>query len=141
MHDCIPHSGYKSDKGYGKQMLDGKVVYAHRIAYCAANNKTLDDIRGMTVRHTCDNPACVNPQHLLIGTHQDNQDDKVLRNRQVKGRDVHTVKLTEDDVRAIRLLHKPRHKLYGSCALGRQYGVGNSTIDRIVKRKIWKHVI
>lgn len=141
MNDCIPHSGYTSVKGYGKQMLDGKVVYCHRVAYCTHNGVTLESIKGMQVRHTCDNPECVNPLHLLIGTHQDNQNDKVERERQVKGIDVHTVKLTEDDVRNIRQVYVPRHKLYGACALGRQYGVSNSTIDRIVKYKIWKHVV
>lgn len=140
MSKCITHSDYDSPRGYGRRMHKGKVVGSHRVVYCEANNVSIESIRGLEVRHTCDNPSCINPEHLLIGTHQDNQDDKVERNRQVKGADVHTATLTVEDVKYIRSVYKSHHKLYGACALGRLYGVSNSTVNRIVNNKTWRSV-
>lgn len=70
--------------GYGCFWLDGKSVLAHRVSWAWANDV---DFRSMTdqeiVRHTCDNPPCVNPSHLLIGTHMDNVHDMIVRDRLV----------------------------------------------------------
>lgn len=144
MSDCINHNDYNADGrhgAYGKRMYKGKVERSHRVAYCESNNIELDDIKGLEVRHTCDNPKCINPEHLLIGTHQDNQDDKVLRNRQVQGEAVHTSVLTLEDVRYIRSVYVPRHREFGACALGRRFGVSNTTVDRLVKGFTWKGVL
>lgn len=85
-------------------------------------------------------PSCINPDHLLIGTHQDNQDDKVSRGRQVKGVDVHTVVLTPQQVCHIRTVYKPRDRVYGASALARLYGVHNTTINRLVNNKTWRSI-
>lgn len=140
MTDCIHHTDYDSPRGYGRRMLGGKVVGSHRVVYCEANNIPIKAIEGLHVRHTCDNPRCVNPEHLLIGTHQDNVNDKVARNRQVKGVDVHTAILSEEDVAHIRSVYKPRDRQVGASALGRLYGVHNTTINRIVNGKTWRSV-
>lgn len=47
----------------------------HRLVYCEANNVTLEEIKGLVVRHKCDNRRCINPDHLEIGTHKDNAQD------------------------------------------------------------------
>lgn len=140
LKECIHHKDYDSPRGYGRRMVGKQVVGSHRVVYCEHNNVSLESIKGMHVRHTCDNPRCINPEHLLLGSHQDNVDDKVSRQRQIKGRDVHTAKLTDEDVIYIRSVYKSHHKQYGCCALGRLYGVCNTTINKIVNNKTWKHL-
>ena len=93
---------------------------------------------GKLVLHRCDNPGCVNPDHLYIGNHQDNMDDKMKRGRHVLiyGTDNHNAKLTDENVRNIR-------KEYGmktQGVLAEEYGVSQSTISNVTRRKKWKHV-
>ena len=69
----------KSASGYGHFKINNKQHVAHRVAYEIYNGLIPD---GMFILHKCDNPLCVNPEHLEIGTHQDNMYDKVSKNRQ-----------------------------------------------------------
>ncbi len=92
--------------------------------------------KGLLVLHKCDTPACVNPDHLFLGTHADNVADKIR-----KGRAVNVVgirngksKLTPEDVLAI-LASKERHS-----SLAPQYGVHPQTIGDIRRGKWWKHL-
>ena len=79
---CIEFDGARlSSGGYGAIRHEGKVVRAHRLAYCHANGVTLESIAGFEVRHSCDNPPCINPAHLLLGTHTDNMRDMFERDR------------------------------------------------------------
>lgn len=68
--------------GYGVTSVGGKQVRAHRLAWTYANGPIPD---GLLVRHKCDVPLCVNPDHLLLGTYADNAADMVSRGRQAKG--------------------------------------------------------
>jgi len=90
--------------------------------------------KGMSVRHTCDNPLCINPEHLILGTNDDNIRDKVMRNRQTKGEAVNTAKLTEQEVIEI-INSKNKTK-----ELMRKYGVSKTCINLIRRRKTWKHI-
>jgi hypothetical protein len=67
-----------TNQGYGRLFLDGKIQLAHRVSYQMFNG---DIPEGMMVRHVCHNPVCFNPDHLLVGTAQDNSDDMVRANR------------------------------------------------------------
>jgi len=121
--------------GYGTFKLNGKMILAHRFAYEDINNKKIDE--GMCVLHSCDNPKCVNPEHLRQGTYQENINDKVSRNRQAhnQGEKSGTSKLTELQVVEIReKSHLKQHQL----AL--EYKVTPQTINMIINRKIWKHI-
>ena len=60
------------------------MVRAHRLSFVWASGQTLQDIQGKVVRHTCDNTRCVNPDHLKVGTHQQNSDDMIQRGRDRK---------------------------------------------------------
>lgn len=75
---CWNWKGSKSKDGYGKFRLDGKVFLASRIAYQIIHGEIDNNIN---VLHECDNPSCINPSHLFLGTHLDNMIDKSFKNR------------------------------------------------------------
>lgn len=117
-------------------------MYEHRLAYCKANGLLLADIAGKVVRHRCDNPACINPEHLVLGTVQDNVDDREFRrrgNHEVKGKrgeENNANKLTELQVAEIK-----GHTRYSQRQLAEMYNVNQSTILRILQGKTWAWVL
>ena len=121
-------------KGYGRFFLDGKPKYAHRLAYEAANGSIPN---GMIVRHRCDTPACINPQHLLLGTPADNSADMVERGRSARGERAANSKLTQDQVLEIRRLRSEGARAKD---LGPMFGVTRQAISKICLRQRWKHV-
>ena len=125
---CIEGTGCRNNGGYVKQSWQGRATYAHRIAYAKAHGLTLADIDGKVVRHTCDNPPCVNPDHLLLGTASDNMQDAVARGRHRPGR---ARKLTMEQAAAIRASDRPY-------ALGKEYGVTESSVRYILAGKTYK---
>ena len=143
MTKCIDHGKNKSLKGAGYLRIryKDKMQYAHRIAYCEAKQIPVEYIADSVIRHTCDNPRCINPQHLLLGTHQDNMDDKVSRHRQIKGQEHGRAKLTLIQVKQIRDTHVKNCRVSGSVALGKRYGVDGSTIRLIIAGTNWKHIV
>jgi hypothetical protein len=77
--DCWTWTGFKNELGYGLFSLDHKHVKAHRVSWMVANGKIPD---GLCVLHSCDNPICVNPSHLFLGTMKDNTQDMLAKGRQ-----------------------------------------------------------
>jgi len=125
-------SMYKS--GYGGFSYNKDSILSHRFSYCLHNNCELDSIKGLIIRHSCHNRHCVNPSHLSTGTHQDNMDDMTGAGRQAKGEYQWNSKLSEEQVKAIRLsdgLHKD---------IAAQYGIARSYVCEIKKKKAWKHI-
>ena len=76
--DCWNWVGAKHQQGYGEIKIDGKVHFAHRVSWILVNGDIPD---GLSVMHKCDNPSCVNPFHLEIGTHKDNMVDMAKKGR------------------------------------------------------------
>lgn len=113
-------------KGYGQFGWRGRFLLAHRVAWEVAKGPIP---AGMHVLHNCDVPACVNPAHLRLGTHQENMRDKTLRLRQPRGLRTWNGKLSEDDIRAIRVDRRVRR------VIAAQYGVATSLITDIINRK------
>ena len=83
-NDCWEFKGYLDKWGYGRIGIHGKNILVHRAAYCCENNVPIDSIKGKLVMHTCDNPSCCNPDHLLLGTDADNARDMSNKLRQWK---------------------------------------------------------
>lgn len=138
---CWEWQGSKR-RGYGRMIVgsrtDGtrKSMSAHRVSYELENGKIPD---GMDVCHKCDNPCCVNPAHLFIGTRQDNIDDRERkgRNNPPKGESNPKAKLTGAMVAEIR-----EKRLHGFSfgKLAKEYGVCKKTIQCAVSGKNWAHL-
>jgi len=133
---CWDWLKFKDRNKYGHIKVLGKSELVHRVAY----QTLVGDIpSGMFVCHRCDNPSCLNPEHLFIGTNQDNIDDKVAKNRQSKigqqkGSKHSLAKLTEKDIVDIRISTLSQNKL----AL--LYGMTQSSISQIQNKITWSHV-
>jgi hypothetical protein len=90
---------------------------------------------GMVVRHLCNNPSCINPEHLKIGTPYDNVQDRVKANRSAIGINNGRSKLTEEDVVKIK-----RDSIHSKTDLAIIYDVTSKVIDNIKNNKNWKHI-
>lgn len=135
MSDCIKTTYETSVGGYGRLRVNGKKVLHHRLVYCLAHGIALAAIEGLHVMHTCDNPSCVNPAHLKLGTHADNMRDKAVKGR-AKGELAGRAKLTEAEVLMLRKLAP----LIQYKVLAEQFNISVPTVKDIVARKIWRHI-
>jgi hypothetical protein len=133
--DCWIWTGHCDNKnGYGWIGAGGhygKAVHVHRLAYELAFGAIPE---GLCVLHHCDNPACVNPSHLFLGTQKDNIEDMIRKGRRFTGNG--NAKLTLDQVREIRRLYGTGQ--YSQRQLGRQFGVTYPNIGSIVRGESWK---
>lgn len=122
--------------GYGQIKIAGTPVQAHRFAWSFVNGEIPE---GMVIRHTCDNPSCVNPSHLLLGTHKDNVADKYARHRNHSqiGSDNNCSKLTEADVVEIkyRLSEGEKQK-----DVAKVFGITQCQVSNIATGKQWGHI-
>ena len=126
----------KTPQGYGQFHMNRRTERVHRHAYASYHGLSLDDIRGLVIRHICDNPSCANPLHLLAGNHMDNVRDRVERGRSrgLKGAQHNQSKLTEKE--ALSILCDPRSQR----KIADEYGVHQATVWKIKNRKRWLHV-
>lgn len=129
---CWEWVGSLGSGGYGMISRGNKCCRAHRVSYEAYKGAIP---KGMVVRHTCDNPSCINPDHLILGTQRDNVADREARGRRdVKGEQIGTSKLTEKEVLEIK------SSLESVSVLADRYGVDKSNIWLIRAGKSWKHL-
>lgn len=136
MGDCwLWMAGCRGD-GYGAfTVADKKQVGAHRYSYVLAHGEIPE---GMVVMHSCDEPRCVNPAHLSLGTNAENSADAARKGRRLPGSRNHQSKLTEDQVREMRAKYAaggvPQRELAA------EFGVSGALVSFIVTRKAWKHI-
>lgn len=133
--ECWNWAESKYKDGYGSVRVKGKKLRAHRVSYqlyCGA----IPD--GMRVCHGCDNPACINPKHLFLGTQAENIDDMVAKGRQARGARVCGAKLIEADILVIRAAEGGRGL---NSELARRFGVSGQQIADIRAGKYWAHVL
>jgi hypothetical protein len=134
--ECWEWVGCRSKYGYGKFAIKGsRPTQAHRVSYML-NNGAIPD--GMVIMHTCDNPPCVNPSHLRLGTHQENDADRNNKGRTARGNKVHGAILKPAEVLQIRELWET--KQYRLKDLGQMFGVSFKTISGVVCRANWRHI-
>lgn len=132
---CWLWSGAKNAHGYGVLYALGRARLAHRLAWEQVHGAIPS---GMSVCHHCDTRACVNPEHLFLGTNADNVADRHAKGRTrwatQRGQDHHQAKLTDEDVRAI-LASSER-----GVALAKRYSVSESSVHRVRAKKSWRHI-
>lgn len=132
--DCWPWTGWFNSNGYG-QIKDGnKALLAHRVSYALH----VGDIPpGMCVIHRCDNPACVNPNHLRLGSKVENNLDKVVRDRCSKGEETKNNKVLSHQITEIRNRRAAGETL---ASIGKSFGLGTSQVWRISRNESWAHI-
>lgn len=127
--NCTSHS--KDALGYNKCKRGG-YHSVHRYMYAQKYGSITSDI---ILRHICDNPSCINPEHLLAGTHADNVQDRVNKNRSALGEQNGRSKLTENQV----------VEIYNSNNTNRElailYNVDNKVIHDIKHKNTWKYLL
>lgn len=130
---CWEWQGSKFWTGYGQVTHRGKNQSTHRVAWKLSNGPIPD---GAEVCHRCDNPPCVRPDHLFLGSRSENAADMSAKGR--AARNHHNGKLTEDQVRAMRSRYAAGGIAYA--ALAAEFGVTAMTAHRIVNRQAYAHV-
>lgn len=132
---CWLWTGSLYHNGYGKFSIGYETVRATHLALELFKRQIKPE--GMIVSHSCNTPACVNPDHLSYDTHVNNMKYMVECDRQNKGIDHHAAKLDNDKVREIRLKLATGKTLI---TIANEYGVSKKTILNIKQGKLWKHV-
>lgn len=131
MTPCKPCKNKPERNGYGRESRDGKRYASHRLAYADAYGPIP---AGLHVCHRCDNPSCVNPEHLFLGTDTDNQADKKAKGRACRGETRPLARLTAQAVAEIRQSSRSGRQL------AKEYGVDRTTVDRARRVETWSHV-
>lgn len=132
---CWIYNKKPNSRGYGNIGLgNSKQTSAHRFSY-EIHFGSIPSL--LFVCHTCDNRMCVNPEHLFLGTHQENVTDMVQKKRNVKGENHWSNRLTEKQVKEIKYMLKNNinYKI-----ISNRYGVSHHTIFDIKRNKSWKHI-
>lgn len=140
--DCWKWTAGLFSNGYGAFKLDGKLRKAHRVSYEMHHGPIPE---GLLVLHKCDNPKCVNPDHLFLGTHKTNAEDRQNKGRgtcgihgnQVKGENHYGAKLTVPQVKKIRSLEGKMTME----KIANIYGVSRHNVWAIIRRRKWKSII
>ena len=117
--------------GYGHISINNEIFHAHRLSWIIYNGEIPDKL---CVCHHCDNPSCVNPDHLFLGTRKENNQDMAHKGRHRGNR-----KLTKEQVIEIKklyILDNTSHR-----QLAKIYNVSHSTIGYLLRRKTWKNII
>jgi hypothetical protein len=145
---CWPWAGPRDSNSYGQLWWEGRLRLAARVMLELQGHLFQ---RGECALHRCDNPPCVNPQHLFVGTHKDNSDDMIAKGRDAKaygdangsrkhrermprGEGHHGAKFTNQEVAEILASRE------SGASIARRYGVHRSCVNRIRSGVTWRHL-
>ena len=128
---CWEWVGGKYPNGYGRLNVDGNMEYAHRVSYRIHKGEIPE---GLEIRHQCHNRKCVNPDHLLVGTHTENMQDSVRDKKTAWGAAHGSVKLSADQV--VDILDDERSQR----VIAEEYGISQPTVSNIKTRRTWGHL-
>lgn len=132
--ECWEWTAGKNSLGYGKISIDAKNVYAHRLAYILAYGFIPN---GLFVCHHCDNPGCVKPSHLFVGTQSDNLKDAASKGRIPQGTIHWNSRLVENDIHEIRRLHSLG---VSQPLLAKMWKICQPQVSKIVYRVQWRNI-
>lgn len=134
---CLLWVSGKNDRGYGYLYINKKQILAHRYVWQRYKGPIP---KGIGVLHKCDTPACVNLDHLFLGTQADNNYDRERKGRGVylKGEEHGRAKLTNNEVIEIRKKFIPHKYTYKD--LAKEYNVSKQLIGFILTKRNWKHL-
>ena len=118
---CINHSQLAK---YARTRRDGVSTYKHRLVYIDTHGLRLEDIADRVVRHRCDNPGCLNPDHLELGTQADNSRDMWERTRVITHR---------KNYAAISAEYVRGSVEFGQVALAKKYGLSQGQVSKIIR--------
>ncbi|AWH15428.1 hypothetical protein [Aeromonas phage 25AhydR2PP] len=131
---CIEHT-QGGTKNIPAMVTRNKKQYAmHRLVYCESNGLEWEDIAGWVIRHKCDNRRCINPDHLEMGTHEDNMKDMVDRNRAAIGERQGRSTVSDKDAQEIHDTYKAGG--WSMQQLADRYGVSKFAISYIIKERL-----
>lgn len=133
---CWVWTARKTCQGYGRISVGNVNKLAHRVAFELFAG---DVPNGLHVLHSCDNPSCVNPSHLWLGTNNDNVADKMKKGRAPShvGEKNGNSRLTPEDVLAIRIEFNSG---ISRDELSRNYGIAAQYVNQIAAKKVWRHL-
>lgn len=129
---CWNWLAYKNPAGYGQVRVNWVLWLAHRYSW-HCNKGDIPEY--LLVLHHCDNPACVNPDHLFLGTHADNLADRDAKGKHNRGERNGQAKVTAEQVELIRKRYEAGET---QSQLGRAFGMNRSAIHKIVHKTHWK---
>lgn len=147
--NCWLWTGRKDGKGYGQLKVRGRRTGAHRVSWEIHNGPIPE---GLHCLHKCDNPPCVNPEHLFIGTQDDNLKDMIRKGRSAKGqrngmlkhpdRQARGEQLPQAKLRAeqVLLIREQAAKGKSDAELAKQFNVNRAAITYIRLGRTWKHI-
>jgi len=130
---CWIWKGGRDKDGYGIISIENKSRRAHRVSYEIFKNEVVPYVKN--VCHTCDNPSCVNPDHLYVGEPYQNTQDMINKGRARFSGSLKT--LNEDIIKRIFLLHSQGFTM---SEIGRVFLISRDHVQQILERKIWAHV-
>lgn len=132
-NECIEFHHNIDVYGYPNVQINYRIYKVSRLIL----EQKVGIIDGKLACHSCDNPKCVNPDHLYAGTVKQNVDDMLKRNRFPVGSKSGQSKLTEAQVLEIRGKHS---KGVSQKDLRKEYGIGNNAMSCLIRRKTWAHI-